>query len=173
MTASAPASPPTAALTATTTTTTCVPKPYDIPATDAGCAMRKYDTCHAIMASCCGRARVIAGSDCSYYCLAQGQTVGDLAQCLIKGSKGGQVWCNAHANKTATEAASITVSASVFGTVPGSEPGSATSGTDITAEDEELRGSVKIIGAQERTVSVKTALLLLLMVLGGVVRPVL
>jgi hypothetical protein len=62
----------------------------------------------AIMSTCCSSASVIEYDDCDYYCLAQGQTVGDLAECLIKASEPGQVWCNTNANATATATATAT-----------------------------------------------------------------
>ncbi|KAL3484761.1 hypothetical protein BJX62DRAFT_243598 [Aspergillus germanicus] len=170
MTATTPTPTPTPivalATTATASTTACAPRLYDIPVINPACVMPQYSTYHILMASCCGAAPVLAILDCSYYCLARGQTVGDLAHCLIEGSRDGQVWCNANANRTATEAATITV------TGLESEPENVASETAMTTTDEELRGSFKINGVQEKTISVVTALLLLLMVVGGVVRPV-
>jgi hypothetical protein len=63
---------------------------------------------HTLMTDCCGSASVIPYSDCDYHCLAQNQTIGDLAECLIKGSAAGQVWCNTNANATATGTPSAT-----------------------------------------------------------------
>ncbi|KAL4751815.1 hypothetical protein BDW72DRAFT_202869 [Aspergillus terricola var. indicus] len=148
MAATTPMPTPTVALevSETTTRTACVPKIYNIPAIDAACAIPKHNTYHPLMTSCCGPANVIAYTDCSYYCLAQGQTIGELAECLIRGTKGGRVWCNADANTTATGAASITT----------------------TATDEELDIPAGINGVEEQAISVPTALLLLLMVLSGV-----
>ncbi|KAL4805068.1 hypothetical protein BDV18DRAFT_141871 [Aspergillus unguis] len=88
---------------------TCTPKLYDIPTHDAACAMPNSNSSyHSLMTSCCGAAAVTSYSDCDYYCLAQNQTVGDLAECLIKGSEAGQVWCNTNANATATGTATAT-----------------------------------------------------------------
>lgn len=108
-------------ITTTTTTTTtaaaaaasssCHAKLYEIPTTDAACAMPMNSTYHTLMTNCCGAASVISYSDCDYYCLAQNQTIGNLAECLIKGSAAGQVWCNTNENATATGTASATGSA--------------------------------------------------------------
>ncbi|KNG88760.1 hypothetical protein ANOM_002811 [Aspergillus nomiae NRRL 13137] len=92
-------------------TPSCHAKLYEIPTSDASCAMPMNSTYHALMTNCCGSASVISYSDCDYYCLAQNQTVGDLAECLIKGSAAGQVWCNTNANATATGTATATTSA--------------------------------------------------------------
>ncbi|KJK60575.1 hypothetical protein P875_00053165 [Aspergillus parasiticus SU-1] len=106
------------AITTITTTTaaaasssSCHAKLYEIPTTDAACAMPMNSTYHTLMTGCCGSARVIPYSDCDYYCLAQNQTIGDLAGCLIKGSAAGQVWCNTNANATAMGTAAATASA--------------------------------------------------------------
>lgn len=60
------------------------------------------------MSNCCLSAAVIEYDSCDYYCLAQGQTVHELAECLIKGSEVGEVWCNTNANATATATATAT-----------------------------------------------------------------
>lgn len=45
---------------------------------------------------------------CDYYCLAQDQSVGTLAEYLIKAAEPGEVWCNTNANATATATATAT-----------------------------------------------------------------
>lgn len=60
------------------------------------------------MSSCCSDASVVEYDGCDYYCLAQGQSVGTLAECLIKASEPGEVWCNTNANATATATATAT-----------------------------------------------------------------
>ncbi|OJI99295.1 hypothetical protein ASPVEDRAFT_508257 [Aspergillus versicolor CBS 583.65] len=94
--------------TASTATSLCHAKLYEIPSRDAACAMPMNNAYHTLMTDCCGSASVIPYSDCDYYCLAQNQTIGDLAECLIKGSAAGQVWCNTNANATATGTPSAT-----------------------------------------------------------------
>ncbi|GAB1198163.1 hypothetical protein APSETT444_007471 [Aspergillus pseudonomiae] len=93
-------------------TSSCHAKLYEIPTSDAACAMPMNSTYHTLMTNCCGSASVISYSDCDYYCLAQNQTVGDLAECLIKGSAAEQVWCNTNANATATATGTATATAS-------------------------------------------------------------
>ncbi|KAL4753459.1 hypothetical protein BDW72DRAFT_201582 [Aspergillus terricola var. indicus] len=117
-------------------TSTCVPKLYEIPTHDAACAMPNSNSSYAdLMSSCCGTASVISYSDCDYYCLAQNQTVGELAECLIKGSRAGEVWCNTNANATATATASATstASTSVNGSENASETGESAEATGTSA----------------------------------------
>lgn len=83
-------------------------KLYDIPTHDAACAMPMQSNNSAIMSSCCSDASVLEYDGCDYYCLAQGQSVGTLAECLIKASEAGEVWCNTNANNTATATATAT-----------------------------------------------------------------
>ncbi|BCS23403.1 uncharacterized protein APUU_31628S [Aspergillus puulaauensis] len=107
-------------------TSTCHQKLYEIPTHDAACAMPMNSTYHSLMTNCCGAASVTAYDECDYYCLAQGQTVGDLAECLIKGSAAGQVWCNAAANGTASASASATATATTTKTETETETGTGT-----------------------------------------------
>lgn len=112
--------------TAAAATSTCLQKLYEIPTHDAACAMPMNSTYHSLMTDCCGAASVTAYDECDYYCLAQGQTVGDLAECLIKGSAAGQVWCNAAANGTASASASATATATTTKTEAETETGTGT-----------------------------------------------
>ncbi|CAI7652437.1 unnamed protein product [Penicillium palitans] len=89
-------------------TSSCHAKLYDIPTHDAACAMPMQSNNSAIMSSCCSEASVVEYDSCDYYCLAQGQDVGTLAECLIKASEPGEVWCNTGANATATATATAT-----------------------------------------------------------------
>lgn len=98
----------TSTTTSASATSSCHAKLYDIPTHDAACAMPMKSNYSAIMSSCCSSASVIEYDGCDYYCLAQGQTVGDLAECLIEASESGQVWCNTNANATATATATAT-----------------------------------------------------------------
>ncbi|KAE8163828.1 hypothetical protein BDV40DRAFT_299168 [Aspergillus tamarii] len=141
-------------ITTTTTATaaaaaSCHAKLYEIPTRDAACAMPMNSTYHTLMTDCCGSASVISYSDCNYYCLAQNQTVGDLAECLIKGSAAGQVWCNTNANATATGTASATASATEDGKL-------------------DLNGS-NGVGAVR--LNIMDILMLVLVAFGGIVQP--
>lgn len=106
----------TSTTTSASSTSSCHAKLYDIPTHDAACAMPMMGNYSAVMSSCCSSASVIEYDGCDYYCLAQGQTVGDLAECLIKASEPGQVWCNTNANATATGTGVVTLSATSTGT---------------------------------------------------------
>jgi hypothetical protein len=97
-----------------------------------------------IMSSCCSSASVVEYDGCDFYCLAQGQTV-DLAECLIKASEPGQVWCNTNANATATATEPttgteiITLSATTTGT---DSTSSATSSSAAASSTASAAGSV-------------------------------
>ncbi|KAL4950598.1 hypothetical protein BDW69DRAFT_197156 [Aspergillus filifer] len=129
--------------TAIAATSTCHQQLYNIPTHDAACAMPKNSTYASLMENCCGSASVTSYSNCDYYCLAENQTVGDLAECLIKGSEAGEVWCNSAANATATATASSN------GTATGSANASSTS-TDDAADPTGTNGaeSLKIISGR-------------------------
>lgn len=96
---------------------------YDIPTQDAACAM-PYGSNHTdIMSRCCDSANVISYyDDCGLYCLAIGQDVGNLTQCLFdNGAADTDVWCRGNQTQTATEtgdggAAPSTASARVVAT---------------------------------------------------------
>lgn len=135
--------------TATAAAASCHAKLYEIPTRDAACAMPMNSTYHTLMTDCCGSASVISYSDCNYYCLAQNQTVGDIAECLIKGSAAGQVWCNTNANATATGTASATASATEDGKL-------------------DLNGS-NGVGAVR--LNIMDILMLVLVAFGGIVQP--
>ena len=99
----------------------------------------------AIMSSCCSDASVVEYDGCDYYCLAQGQSVGTLAECLIKASEPGKVWCNTDANATATATATatgtgiVTLSAT---TTDADSTGSSTSGSTASSTANAAAGIV-------------------------------
>ncbi|KAL4971737.1 hypothetical protein BDW66DRAFT_163451 [Aspergillus desertorum] len=148
--------------TAATATSSCHAKLYDIPTHDAACAMPMNSTYHTLMTNCCGSASVISYSGCDYYCLAENQTVGDLAECLIKGSAAGQVWCNTNANATATGSASADSNSTASAT------GSETDGVSATATGDGSADATGTNAARAVGVDIKGALVLGLLVLGGI-----
>ncbi|OQE25165.1 hypothetical protein PENSTE_c006G07104 [Penicillium steckii] len=91
--------------TSASATSSCHAKLYDIPTHDAACAMPMKGNYSSIMSDCCSSASVFEYDGCDYYCLAQDQSVGTLAECLIKAAEPGEVWCNTNANATATATA--------------------------------------------------------------------
>ncbi|GLI80356.1 hypothetical protein PoHVEF18_008710 [Penicillium ochrochloron] len=103
-------------VTTTSTTTSasaissCHAKLYDIPTHDAACAMPMKSNYSAIMSSCCSSASVIEYEGCDYYCLAQGQTVGELAECLIKASEPGTGVATLSATSTGADSTSSATS---------------------------------------------------------------
>ncbi|KAH6695222.1 hypothetical protein F5X68DRAFT_272647 [Plectosphaerella plurivora] len=110
---------------------------YEIPTLDASCAMPYGGNHTDIFTKCCGDANVISYyDDCGIYCLAVGQSVGDLTSCLLReGAVDGQVFCGGEVNATATETgggqAPSTASARVI----------ATGGADSDNDDDNNSGS--------------------------------
>ena len=112
------------------------------------------------MTSCCGSASVTSYSDCDYYCLAQDQNVGDLAECLIKGSEAGEVWCNSAANATATGTSTSNGTASETGSANGT---STSTSTDDAADPTGTSGAESL-----KVVSGKAVVMLAVLALGSV-----
>ncbi|KAB8226268.1 hypothetical protein BDV33DRAFT_198090 [Aspergillus novoparasiticus] len=138
----------TATTTAASATSTCYQKLYEIPVKDAACAMPMQGNNSAIMSSCCSSASVVSYSDCDYYCLAQGQNIGDLAECLIKASEPGEVWCNTNANATATGSVPTTGAGTIVATASATDS-TATgtkSSTGTTSTSTNAAGGKKSVG---------------------------
>lgn len=74
---------------------TCGATLYDIPVDDVACAMPHSDSNVELFSKCCKDADVISYSDdCGVYCLALGQSEGDLRTCLFdEGATHGEVFC--------------------------------------------------------------------------------
>ncbi|RAH72563.1 uncharacterized protein BO66DRAFT_389859 [Aspergillus aculeatinus CBS 121060] len=161
----------TATTTAASATSTCHQQLYEIPIKDAACAMPSTGNNSAIMSSCCGAADVVSYSSCDYYCLAQGQTVHTLAECLIKASEAGEVWCNTGANATATGTVPATgagtivatASATSSSTKKGKSSGTA---TGSSASSSSTSGGSVAVGVSKKAVGV-IALLVAGVVGGG------
>ncbi|KAL5043381.1 hypothetical protein BDW71DRAFT_210370 [Aspergillus fruticulosus] len=141
--------------TAAAAISSCSAKLYEIPTRDAACAMPMNSTYHTLMTNCCGSASVISYSDCDYYCLAQNQTVGDLAECLIRGSAAGQVWCNTNANATAT----------------GTATASTTDSETASATEDKKSDPSGSNGAVAMPLDIESVLVLVLVAFGGFVPP--
>ncbi|KAJ5777594.1 hypothetical protein N7520_000840 [Penicillium odoratum] len=138
----------TATTTSASATSSCHAKLYDIPVHDAACAMPMESGYASIMSSCCGEASVVEYDDCDYYCLAQGQTVGTLAECLSKASEPGQFWCNTNANATATATATATGTGVVTLSSTTTGAGSTASGTSSGATSTSTSTSSGIVAAR-------------------------
>ncbi|KAL1983779.1 hypothetical protein VTN96DRAFT_9865 [Rasamsonia emersonii] len=118
----------TTAVSATSTaSTTCNAQVYEIPTKDAACAVPAQGGSNYAdaMKTCCHSASVQSyDNNCGLYCLAQGQTVGNLTSCLMgHGVDSAHVFCNQNQTATATETASAskeTGSSSTSGTSTGS-----------------------------------------------------
>ncbi|KAL2215190.1 hypothetical protein M432DRAFT_642759 [Thermoascus aurantiacus ATCC 26904] len=118
----------TAAVTSATAAANCVAMLYEIPTTDAACAVPSKGNYSDVMNHCCKVAKVQSyDNDCGLYCLAQEQSVGDLSSCLTSnGVKYRDAFCN-H-NQTATATAKVS-SAESTGTSTASKTGTAASAT--------------------------------------------
>ncbi|KAG2413574.1 hypothetical protein HFD88_002763 [Aspergillus terreus] len=148
----------TATTSAASATSTCHQKLYEIPVKDAACAMPMQGNNSAIMSSCCGSASVVSYSDCDYYCLAKGQKVSALAECLTKASKPGEVWCNTNANATATGSVPTTGA----GTIVATGTGGSSTGTGTSS------GASSTSTTNAAAVTKKSAGMLALLFLGSV-----
>ncbi|RDW63042.1 uncharacterized protein DSM5745_10153 [Aspergillus mulundensis] len=129
-------------------------------------------------------ATIPAYSDCDSYCLPQGQSVGDLARCLVEGSaEPAQVRYNVDVDAGATSINSLIISSGASAAKTSSEGPStptampATETGDVqskfTEKEMETELETRMNGGemQINSVSVTTAILLALMVFGGAVRP--
>ncbi|KAL2801928.1 hypothetical protein BJX63DRAFT_140004 [Aspergillus granulosus] len=78
-----------------------------LPVQDAACGLPSTGNYSTIMDKCCGIADVESfNDDCGLYCLAQGQSVGDLLSCIEdSGATPGEFFCSANLTATATAAA--------------------------------------------------------------------
>ncbi|KAF7587490.1 hypothetical protein BBP40_007188 [Aspergillus hancockii] len=104
---------------------------WQLPIKDAACALPKTGNYSDIMDKCCSPAKVTEYDDgCGLYCLAQGQSVKDLQNCMRdNGAKDGLFFCNKEQNATATESApSSTKTGDKTGTSTGSGASSTSSG---------------------------------------------
>ncbi|KAE8155037.1 hypothetical protein BDV25DRAFT_146885 [Aspergillus avenaceus] len=113
---------------AATTSTACTgATQWQIPIQDAACALHKTGNYSSIMDKCCTPAKVSTTDDgCTLYCLAQGQTTGDLQDCFRdQGAQYQDIFCN-KSQKNATATASL---ASSTGSKTGSSTGGSASST--------------------------------------------
>ncbi|OJJ88730.1 uncharacterized protein ASPGLDRAFT_735050 [Aspergillus glaucus CBS 516.65] len=107
------------------TSTACAGNSWVLPTQDSACGLINHNNATSIMDKCCTPASVEkTDGDCSLYCLAQEQSVGDLTKCLTDNGAGFEdVFCNNKENATAT--ASVTGEATRTGT-SGSSSGTST-----------------------------------------------
>lgn len=77
---------------------------YDTPARDAVCAMPYSEEHIGYLESCCKGAEIYSyHDDCGLYCAAEGQTVGDLTECLFDAGAGWtDVFCRGGETASAT-----------------------------------------------------------------------
>ncbi|CAG8072783.1 unnamed protein product [Penicillium salamii] len=86
------------------TSTACGSGVWQIPTTDAACAAKIRGNVTDVMDQCCGDASTHKyENDCGIYCLAQGQDIKKLQNCITsKSGNFNDVFCNAALNATAT-----------------------------------------------------------------------
>ncbi|KAF7595360.1 hypothetical protein BBP40_006353 [Aspergillus hancockii] len=145
----------TATTTALSSTHTCgSPTQYEIPVKDASCAVPNNDKYPKVMEKCCHGAPVSAyDKDCAVYCLALGQSVQELIDCLYDAKVDwGDVWCFGNTSATATTTSvSATAKATATGkeskTDKGGSTGTATkSGAGATGTEKNGAGIVPVGG---------------------------
>ncbi|CAJ2503045.1 Uu.00g104390.m01.CDS01 [Anthostomella pinea] len=109
----------------------CSSNLYDIPVTDAACAVAFGGNHTDVMSGCCKSADVVSYyDDCGLYCLAADQSVKALQDCLFAGGMAWQsVFCNAGVNATAT-ATDASVPATAQASVVSSGDSSSSDGGD-------------------------------------------
>ncbi|KAI0597373.1 hypothetical protein F4775DRAFT_560912 [Biscogniauxia sp. FL1348] len=126
---------------------------YDIPARDASCAMAYGGNHTEVMGQCCGAADVVSYyDDCGLYCLAVGQTVADLTDCLYAhGAAYQDVFCYGNTTATATASAAslpASASASVVSTAGSGAGASATASDGAAASGTDSPGSAAPAGVR-------------------------
>ncbi|ORY68240.1 uncharacterized protein BCR38DRAFT_422528 [Pseudomassariella vexata] len=132
---------------ATSTVANCGANLYDPPVSDAVCAMPYGGNHTDIMSSCCGSADVVSYyNNCGLYCLAVGQSIADLTDCLFdNGASWQDVFCNSNTTATATgTSAAIATSAGASVVAGGGASGtSSENGASSTGEgsSESLKGA--------------------------------
>ncbi|OOO06754.1 hypothetical protein OAory_01089570 [Aspergillus oryzae] len=104
---------------------------WQLPVDDAACALPKTGNYSDVMDKCCSPAKVTDfDNGCGLYCLAQGQSVGDLKDCLRKNGAqdGREFYCKGNDTATATASApSSTKTGDKTGTATGSGASSTSS----------------------------------------------
>ncbi|KUI67629.1 hypothetical protein VM1G_02846 [Cytospora mali] len=125
-----------AASSAVATSTACTGSlVYDIPVQDASCAIQSGGNHTEIMSKCCGSADVVSyDNNCGLYCLAIGQSVGDITSCMFdNGASYSEVFCRGTGNATASATASDTLATGASVVASGS--GSSASKTGDSSSD--------------------------------------
>lgn len=109
----------TAAVASASPSSTCTVSLYEIPTSDAACAMPYGSNHTSIMTACCKGAAVVSYyNDCGLYCLAQGQDVAQLTSCLYQGGAAWQdVFCEGNSTATATQTGTGTLATSAGASV--------------------------------------------------------
>lgn len=158
----------TSALTTTTgtaaqaTSTAACSNLYDTPVDDAVCGMPDTGNYTTLMFSCCGAADVVSYyGGCGLYCLAVGQSVADLSDCLYEqGAAWEDVFCRGDVNATATATAAdlpASASASVLSSARATSTASSQSGRNGTSSDDKDSAAPAIMSRSVSVVSLLVA----------------
>ncbi|KAF3063558.1 hypothetical protein GL218_01370 [Daldinia childiae] len=131
---------------------------YVIPVQDAACALPATGNNTDILGACCGSADVVSYYDgCGLYCLAAGQTVGDLTKCLgNKGASPGNIFCNQNTTATATDTGAplpTSASASIVVTHSGGSEPTQSGDSDSSPSSTESPGAAAGLRPEYTTVS--------------------
>ncbi|RHZ44080.1 uncharacterized protein CDV56_100559 [Aspergillus thermomutatus] len=104
--------------TSTAASATCTGNRWVLPVQDVACALPATGNYTSVMDKCCSPAAVTKyNAGCDLYCLAQGQSMGDLLGCIKENGGNEDVFCGGLVNATAT--ASLSSTASRTGTKTG------------------------------------------------------
>ncbi|KAJ4416171.1 hypothetical protein N0V82_006931 [Gnomoniopsis sp. IMI 355080] len=135
-----------ASASATATIAQCGATLYDIPVSDAACAVAFGGNHTDVMSDCCKSADVVSyADDCGLYCLAQDQTVDDLLNCMYSQGIGySDAFCNGTANATATGTGSGSL-ASGASVVASASAGTKTSGSGSTSSETAASGASRAV----------------------------
>ncbi|KAF4252985.1 hypothetical protein KXX16_007073 [Aspergillus fumigatus] len=110
----------TSTTTGTAAASTCTGNRWVLPVQDVACALPATGNYSSIMDKCCSPAAVTKYNDgCGLYCLAQGQSMGDLLDCIKENGGNKDVFCGGQLNATATASLSETASSTATRTGTG------------------------------------------------------
>ncbi|KAF3023728.1 hypothetical protein E8E14_014121 [Neopestalotiopsis sp. 37M] len=132
---------------------------YDTPVDDAVCAMPNTGNYTTLMFSCCKEADVVSYyNGCGLYCLASGQDVQSLSDCLYDaGAAWEDVFCRGNETATATGTATgvpASASASILSSSQATSTTKPKDGTSTNGTDSESAAAV----VQSRGFSIASAL---------------
>jgi hypothetical protein len=141
---------------AASATNTCAgPSLYDIPVSDKACAVPAGGNHTEVMSQCCKGADIVSYNDgCGLYCLAIGQPVEDITNCLFSnGIPYQDGFCNGKGNDTASATENTSPTATGASVVSEGAAGASASRTGSGASSSSTGGSDSSAAAPVRGIS--------------------